>query len=409
MNGIHEQTSMIAKHDVGIQILEKKKTMDQALTFEQGPIRPPSEAGSLLIRVTRNCPWNRCAFCGTYTGKKFSRRSIEEIKADVDAAKAVSDRIKEMSWELGDGGVLTQRVLTRVVRDPSLPDSFRSVALWLASGGDTVFLQDANSLMLSTDTLLQIVNHIRQTFPGVHRITSYARALTLKGKSVEEYMRLKEAGLGRLHVGMESGSDRVLKMINKGSKAQHLIDGGRKVVAAGVSLCLYIMPGIGGVEMSREHSLESARVVNAINPEYVRLRSLYIRRRSDLVNMVQEGSFEPPSEDEMVREIRLLIENLDGITTTIVSDHILNLLEEVAGKLPGDKKRMLAVIDDYLNLADDDRLLFQLGRRGGALGSLDDFRQPGVRARLEAAKLQIESENPGGLPEYIDSIKMRFV
>ena len=108
-------------------------------------------------------------------------------------------------------------------------------------------------------------------------------------------------------------------------RAQQLIDGGRKVVAAGLSLCLYIMPGIGGVEMSREHALESARVVNSINPGYVRFRSLYVRRRSDLVGMVQEGSFEPPSEDEMVREIRTIIENLDGITTTIVSDHILNL------------------------------------------------------------------------------------
>ncbi|MFH1112626.1 MAG: radical SAM protein [Pseudomonadota bacterium] len=400
---------MPAKHNVGILIWEKNKTMDQALTFEQGPIRPPSEAGSLLIRVTRNCPWNRCAFCGTYTGKKFSRRSVEEIKADVDAAKAVADRIKEMSWELGEGGAMSRRVLTRVVQDPALPDSFRSVALWQASGGDTVFLQDANSLMLSTVSLLEILNHIRKTFPGVQRITSYARALTLKGKSVEEYKRLKEAGLVRLHVGMESGSDRVLKMIDKGCTARHLIDGGRKVVAAGVSLCLYIMPGIGGVEMSREHALESARVVNAINPGYVRFRSLYVRRRSDLVNLVQEGSFKPPSEDEMVREIRTLIENLDGITTTVVSDHILNLLEEVAGKLPEDKARMLAVIDDYLNLAEEDRLLFQLGRRGGGPATMEDFRQPGVRARLEAARLQIESENPGGLPEYIDSIKMRFV
>jgi uncharacterized Fe-S cluster-containing MiaB family protein len=409
MNIIHEQTSMISKHDVGIHILEKKTIMDQALTFEQGPIRPPSEAGSLLIRVTRNCPWNRCAFCGTYRGKKFSRRSIDEIKADVDAAKAVADRIKDLSRQIGDDGDITQRVLTRVVSDPGLPDSFRSVALWLASGGDTVFLQDANSLMLSTDSLLQVLNHIRQTFPSVQRITSYARALTLKGKSVEDYVGLKGAGLARLHVGMESGSDRVLKMINKGSTAQQIIDGGRKVVEAGLSLCLYVMPGIGGVEMSREHALESARVINAINPEYVRFRSLYVRRRSDLVDMVREGGFVPPSEDEMVREIQTIIENLDGITTTIVSDHILNLLEDVEGKLPGDKERMLAVIDTYLNLADDDRLLFQLGRRGGALRGLDDFSRPGVRARLEAAKLQIESENPGGLPEYIHATKMRFV
>lgn len=409
MNGPYEQTSMITKDDVKAFILGEENTMDQSLTFEQGPIRPPSEAGSLLIRVTRNCPWNRCAFCGTYRGRKFSRRSLDEIKADVDAAKAVMDRITEISWSVGDGGDITRRVLTQVVQDPTLPDSFRSVALWLASGGDTVFLQDANSLMLSTDSLVTILDHIRKRFPDVQRITSYARATTLKSKSVEDYIRLRESGLARLHVGMESGSDRVLKMINKGSRAQHLIDGGKKVVEAGVSLCLYIMPGIGGVELSREHAVESARVVNAINPDYVRFRSLFVRRRSDLVDMVQDGLFEPPSEDDMVREIRLMIENLDGVTTTIVSDHILNLLEEVEGTLPEDKDRILAVIDAYLDLPDDDRLLFQLGRRAGAIRGLDDFRQPGVRARLEAAKQQIEAETPGGLAEYIHSIKMRFV
>ncbi len=149
-----------------------EKAMNTAVEFEQGPIRPPSEAGSLLIRVTRNCPWNQCAFCSTYKGKKFSRRSLEEIKTDIDAAKAVMDEISEISWKIGDGGKLTQRALASILKDASLPDSFRSVALWMASGGDTVFLQDANSLMLSTDSLISILSHIRRTFPQVQRVTS---------------------------------------------------------------------------------------------------------------------------------------------------------------------------------------------------------------------------------------------
>lgn len=381
----------------------------QALTFEQGPIRPPSEAGSLLIRVTRNCPWNRCAFCGTYKGKKFSRRSIEEIKADIDAAKAVESRIKESSWALGEGGTMSRHVLTRVFSDPTLPDSFRSVALWLAAGGETVFLQDANSLMLSTDSLVTIINYIRQTFSSVSRVTSYARGSTLKDKSVEDYLRLKDAGLSRLHVGMESGSDRVLKQINKGCTSEHLIRGGKRVVEAGISLCLYIMPGIGGEHLSEEHVSESARVVNAINPEYVRFRSLCVKRGSDLEEMVREGAFAPPGEDDMVREIRGIIERLEGVSTFIVSDHILNLLEEVEGALPGDRERMLCTIDEYLSMGDEDRLLFQLGRRGGALRSLSDFRQPGFRAKLLAAKKRIESESPGGISEYLQAIKMRFI
>lgn len=308
--------------------------MNTALEFEQGPIRPPSEAGSLLIRVTRNCPWNRCAFCTTYKGKKFSRRSLEEVKADIDAARSVVDEIREISWRIGEAGRLTQRTLANIFRDASLPDTFRSVALWMASGGDTVFLQDANSLMLSTDSLISILNHIRQTFPEVQRVTSYARAVTLKGKSTSEYERLKEAGLSRLHVGMESGSDRVLKMIDKGARSDQIVEGGKLAVQGGLSVCLYVIPGIGGVEFSEENALESARVINAINPDFIRFRSLYVRRGTPLMKMVDDGSFHSPDEDRMVREIRMLIENLDGITSSLVSDHILNLLEEVEGKMP---------------------------------------------------------------------------
>jgi radical SAM superfamily enzyme YgiQ (UPF0313 family) len=383
--------------------------MDTALTFEQGPIRPPSEAGSLLIRATRNCPWNKCAFCRTYKGKKFSRRTLEEIKQDVDSAKAVKDQIGEMSWKSGGGGKLTQTVLTQVMRDPTLPDSFRSVALWMASGGDTVFLQDANSIMLSTGMLVSILEYIRKTFPEVERITSYARAVTLKSKSVEDFVRLREAGLTRLHVGMESGSDKVLKMINKGSKAEQIIEGGKRAVAGGISVCLYVIPGIGGVELSQDHALETARVINAINPAFVRFRSLYVTRGTPLADMVKEGTFEPPDEDSIVREIRRMVEKLDGISTTLVSDHVLNLLEDVRGTLPQDKQRILATIDQYLNLPEKDRLLYQLGRRGAGLRSLNDLDNPGVRARLEDAKRQIEKELPGGIPQYLSEIKARFL
>ncbi len=383
--------------------------MDQALKFEQGPIRPPSEAGSLLIRVTRNCPWNRCAFCSTYKGKKFSRRSLEEIKADIDAAKAIVDQIKGISWKTGDGGRLTRRVFSGIYGDAQLNDCFRSVALWLASGGETVFLQDANSLMLSTESLLSILGHIRTTLPDVKRVTSYARAATLQGKSVEDYVRLKEAGLTRLHVGMESGSDKILKMINKGSTQEQIIKGGSRVVEAGISLCLYIMPGIGGSELSRENAQESAAAVNAINPTYVRFRSLYVSRGTPLREMVDQGTFVPPSEDEIVKEIRLFIESLDRISTTVVSDHILNLLEEVEGTLPGDKQRLLDTIDRYLNMSEHERLLFQLGRRGGAIRNLDDLQQPAVRAQLEHAKRQIEQQMSGGVPEYISTVKRQYL
>lgn len=383
--------------------------MEAGLRFEQGPIRPPSEAGSLLIRVTRNCPWNKCAFCGTYKGKKFSRRSLDEITDDIDSAKAIKDKIIERSWQLGDGGHLSRQVLVDIMHDAGLNDCFRSVALWLASGAETVFLQDANSLMLSTDSLVSILHHIRHAFPEVKRVTSYARANTLKKKEVEDFVRLKQAGLARLHVGMESGSDAVLRMIQKGASSQDVIDGGKKVVQAGISLCLYVIPGIGGKKLSRENAVESARVVNAVNPEFVRFRSLYVKRGTPLAEMTQTGEFDPPSEDEIVWEIRTFISRLEQITTTLVSDHILNLLEEVEGKLPQDKQRMLDTIDRYLDLPEGERLLFQLGRRGGAIRYLADLDHSIMRTRLEEAKKQIDREVPGGVEEYLTEMKRRFV
>ena len=383
--------------------------MDKTLTFEQGPIRPPSEAGSLLIRVTRNCPWNRCAFCGTYKNRKFSRRSVDEVKADIDSARAIYDEITNYSRNHGYGGELSHGVLRHVLENYSLPDSYRSVAYWLASGGETVFLQDANSIMLSTESLVEILNHLRGRFPQVTRVTSYARASSLVSKSVDDFIRLKECGLSRLHVGMESGSDKVLAMIQKGCKAKHLIDGGRRAVDAGISVCLYVMPGIGGVSLSEDHTRESARVINAIDPKYVRFRSLYIRRSSELMEMETRGEFQPPDEDSMVREIRDIIERLEGINTTIVSDHILNLLEEVNGKLPEEKERILSLIDRYLNMSEEDRLLFQLGRRGGAIRDLDEMKDPVLKSKLVSAKLHIEKEMPGGVTEYIQAIKKRFV
>jgi radical SAM superfamily enzyme len=379
------------------------------LNFEQGPIRPPSEAGSLLLRVTRNCPWNRCAFCSTYKGKKFSRRPIEEILADIDTMATIYNEIKNISWTMGDVGEFTNRVISSVFKDASLSDSFRSVAYWIASGGETIFLQDANSLMLSTDSLIEILNRIRRNFPQVIRVTSYARASTLKQKTVDQYIRLKECGLSRLHVGMESGSDRVLKLIDKGCKSEHLIEGGKRVVEAGISLSLYVIPGIGGVELSEEHTRETAQVINEVNPSFVRFRSLYVRPNTTLERMRSQCKFNPPEEDHIVMEIRDIIDRLYNITTTIVSDHVLNLLEEVEGKLPEDKEKILAVIDQYLNLSDEERLMYQLGRRGGAFRSVNDLYEPGVRTRLEMAKKEIEKDLPGGIPEYIQAIKKRFV
>ena len=139
--------------------------MEMEHVFEQGPIRPPSEAKSLLLRVTRNCPWNRCAFCHSYHGAKFSIRSVEEVRKDIDEAKRAADEIQRISWALGEGGGITDAVIDRVFRDGELSvDSLRSVAAWLYFGGESVFLQDANSIVLKTDDLVEILQYLKRTF-----------------------------------------------------------------------------------------------------------------------------------------------------------------------------------------------------------------------------------------------------
>ena len=217
--------------------------------FEQGPIRPPSEATSLLIRVTRNCPWNKCAFCHTYRGTKFELRSVEEVKTDIQAMRDFADQIVELSWKLGEGGRVNRNVLKQISNHKFHNDFFQTVAVWLYFGGENVFLQDANSLVAKTSDLVAILDFLREKFPQIKRITTYCRSHTAARKTVSEFEQLKKAGLSRIHVGMESGSDDVLALINKGVKAIDHIKAGQNIRQAGIELSEYFMPGLGGAKV----------------------------------------------------------------------------------------------------------------------------------------------------------------
>ena len=222
------------------------------LHFEQGPIRPPSEAYSLLLRVTRNCPWNRCEFCHTYKGQKFSVRSVEEVKRDIDVAQEIVSEVKALSWQRGFGGEITAPLVNLILQNPQhYPDGFRSVILWLYMGGKNVFLQDGNNLILKTDDLVEILRYLKETFPSIERITSYARAKTVSKKTVEELRDLYRAGLSRIHIGLETGYDPLLQYMKKGVTAQEHIDAGRKVKESGISLSEYVILGLGGRRMWR--------------------------------------------------------------------------------------------------------------------------------------------------------------
>lgn len=351
--------------------------------FEQGPIRPPSEAESLLLRLTRNCPWNSCAFCNSYKGGRFSFRSLDEIRHDIDTMGAIADKLREFSIREGKKGIISEEIVRWIFDGyPSFDYYDRILALWLYRGGKNVFLQDADSLVMKTDDLITVMRYMRHVFPSVERITTYCRSHTAARKTVEELKALKEAGLQRVHVGLESGSDEVLKMIRKGATAKEHVLGGTRIMAAGLSLSEYIIPGLGGTILSREHARETARVINAINPNFVRLRTLHVVDGTPLKEMMQKGEFTPPGDEETVKEIREFINHLEGIDSTIVSDHILNLLEEIEGTMPGDKARMLATIDRYFSLSERKRVIFRLGRRRGIYRSLDDLEDEGLFGQL---------------------------
>jgi histone acetyltransferase (RNA polymerase elongator complex component) len=384
---------------------------DQRPGFEQGPIRPPSEAQSLLLRFTRNCPWNQCLFCPVYKGRKFSLRSVEEIKEDIRAARDVADEIKALSRRLGEKGEVTDRVVSELFNSPGFSDAARSVAVWLYYGTGSCFLQDADNLVMKTRDLVESLRFLRETFPEIERVTTYSRSRTIVRKSVEGLTEIRKAGLDRVHVGLETGYDPLLKLVKKGVSSDQQVEAGRKVIEAGMELSEYVMPGLGGQEMWREHALATARVLNRINPHFIRLRSLRVPKRVPLYELLEEGTFTPQTDDMLAEEIRVFIEALEGITSVVTSDHIMNLLEEVTGKLPEDKERMLEIVRAYQALPDEERLIYRVGRRGGAFRSTDDLeRDPATYEKIRGLLEQVRAEGGDqGVDRFITDMVDRYI
>lgn len=178
---------------------------------------------------------------------------------------------------------------------------------------------------------------------------------------------------------MESGSDRILRLVEKGvDKATH-IAAGQKVKAAGIELSEYYIPGLGGREYSRENALETADALNQINPDFIRIRTLTVPRRALLYKDYEDGVFTRANDTDVINELLLFISALEGIDGMVRSDHMLNLIPEVDGRLPEDKEKMLSALKWYLDLPEDDKIIFRVGRRASIMNSIDDFKDPGLR------------------------------
>ncbi len=288
--------------------------------YDFPPYRPPSEANSLLLRVTRGCPWNKCTFCSMYKHLAFKRRPLAEIRQDIEAAR-----------------------------------------YFYADSARTVFIGDSNSLVIKTDDFVEILKLLYKSFPHIERVTSYARAKTLYKKPLKDLKRLRDAGLTRLHVGLETGSERLLSAINKGATPAECIEAGRKVKKAGFELSLYILLGLGGEEYWQEHAHETAAVLNQIDPHFIRVRTVQPQPGCQLYDELASGAFVKATPATVLKEQRVLVENLQ-VTSQYLSDHITNYIP-VNGKLPEDKEKMLKVIDEYLSALDDEALQRKFARK----------------------------------------------
>ena len=280
------------------------------MRYEEPVYRPPSEAGSLLIQATIGCPHNKCTFCGMYKGKKFRIRKVEEIKEDLKAA-----------------------------RD------------FYGEDVRTLFFPDGNTIIMRTARLVEIFKYARELFPKLERITSYGSAKFMIRKSPAEWKDLKDAGLSRIHAGIETGDAVLLEKIKKGATPEQMVTAGLLVKDAGIELSEYILVGIGGSERSREHALGSAEVLNQIDPEFIRLRTWVPVPAAPLFEEYKNGSFELLDPYDALQEVKLLLENLE-VTSWFLSDHVSNFAN-LNGKLPGAKEKLLSQIEKALKLPRD--------------------------------------------------------
>ncbi len=373
--------------------MAKKRKDDHPYSFEQGPIRPPAEANSLLLRLTRNCPWNHCTFCPLYKDEKFSIRDPEHVFHDIDTAYDIVSKIKN---EAGDGH-LTQAIVNTIASTVQADDRplLNAVLHWYSAGMESIFFQDANSLVLKPASLIKILERIKECFPEVERITSFGRTQTILNISDVHLKRYAELGLNRIHAGLETGSDKLLKLVRKGCTKEMHVRAGHKVKNSGIELSECVLLGLGGKTLSHEHAIETADTVNQINPPIIRFLTLAAPRSAELFHGDSPDEYIPSTDLDIACEIKLFIENLNGVTSYIESNNILNLLHEVEGVMPDSKEKILDALDSFINLSGETRMLFQAGKRLQIFSGLSDLNDSNRlnMAREACQKYGINQEN----------------
>lgn len=270
--------------------------------YEGDVYRPPSEADSLIIQSTIGCSHNRCAFCTMYRGKQFRVRPVAEVLADFDAAR---------SW---------------------------------VGPAPRIFLADGDALMRQTGQQLEILAHIRKVYPDCRRVSCYASPESVLTKTPEELTALREAGLTMVYLGLESGSDTVLRQVEKGVTAEEMVRCADAIHKAGMELSVTVISGLGGRALWREHAVQTGRVLSAMRPEYVGLLTLIFHPGAPITQARDSGAFQPLSPMEVLDETHLLLENLSSPGSVFRSNHASNYLN-LRGTLDGDIPAMLKLLE----------------------------------------------------------------
>jgi len=279
------------------------------MRYEGTVYRPPSEAMSFILQATIGCSHNDCTFCSMYKDKQFRIRKMAEILEDIYEARSLYPRVKK------------------------------------------IFIADGDALIIKTKDLIQIINELKIVFPEVESIGIYSSPKSVHNKSIEELLELKKAGLKIAYLGLESGSDKILQLVNKGDDEEGIITAGLKLKEAGILLSVTVISGLGGKELWEEHALETAKAVNKINPNYLGLLTLMIEPGTSLYETYSKGEFKILDPVEIAEETLLLLENLDCSGCVFRSNHASNYVS-LRGTLNKDKEEMILELKEALHDSD---------------------------------------------------------
>ena len=283
------------------------------MIYEGAIYRPPSEANSFILQTTIGCSNNRCIFCISYLEKKYRQREMEDIFADIDE---ISARYK---------------------------------------GIDRVFLADGDAMAMSTGDLLTILDKLYRSFPALERVSLYSTPRDLLRKSSQELMQLREAGLGIVYLGVETGNDELLAWIRKGVNHAEIAEAGIKTREAGLIISATVINGLGGLEKMAAHAEDTAKLINEIDPQYLGLLTIMVVEGTPIYEMVQRGEYQVPAPFEILKEIKIMVEGIEVSGCVFRANHASNYLP-LKATLPGDKQKLLDTLETMLDSGDAMRL-----------------------------------------------------